>query len=163
MKIDTFFIFAGVFVILIILYFFIKRLFAGKDRSEIDLTTAIEDFNLPVDQNDIPDSDKIVGELELFIRDNKVSTTKIADRDIIVGRDPTQSTLIIPEPTVSKVHCRFYSRGNSVFIKDNNSTNGTLVNGSKIEEQELKSKDVIFLGKKGTVKLIYQPISEKSD
>lgn len=156
MKIDTFFIFLGVFVVLVILLFIYKWLGKRKDISYKDLTTEIEDLTHSAGEPVVPEKrELILGELELHIRDKEISATKISDREIIIGRDPTHSTLIISEPTVSKVHCRIYSKGNNVYIKDNDSTNGTFINNVRITEAEIKSKDMIFLGKKGTVKLVF--------
>ena len=163
MKIDTFFIFLGVFITLTIIYFVFRWFSRRKDNSEVNITTAIEDFNLPVEDKGRKGPKKILGELALFIREKEISTTKISDLEISIGRDPSHSTLIIPEPTVSKVHCLIYPKGNSLFIKDNDSTNGTFVNNTRIAETEIKSNDVIFLGKKGTVKLIFRKTPEKSE
>lgn len=160
MKIDTFFIFLGVFITLSILYFIFKWLSKKKNISEVDLTTAIEDINLPIEKSDMAGQEEIWGELDLLIRDKEISSTKISDEEIIIGRDPTHSTLIISEPTVSKVHCRIYFKGNNVYIKDNDSTNGTFINGKRITEAEIKSNEMIFLGKKGIIKLVFRKKDE---
>jgi pSer/pThr/pTyr-binding forkhead associated (FHA) protein len=162
MKIETFFIFLGVFITLTIIYFALKWLSKRKDISEVDLTTAIEDIELPIEETDLTVREEILGELDLVIRDKEISTIKISEQEISIGRDPTHSTLIISEPTISKVHCHIYTRDNKIFIKDNDSTNGTFVNNNKIVESELKSTDVIFLGKKGTVKLIFRKANQQS-
>lgn len=53
----------------------------------------------------------------------------------------------IPEPSVSSHHAEFHLRGSDVVIKDLNSTNGTFINGQKIEgEATLKPGQIIRLG-----------------
>ena len=48
---------------------------------------------------------------------------------------------------VSGKHCTLYEESGKVFIEDNGSTNGTIVNGIKIGGRtELQSGDLILLG-----------------
>lgn len=164
MKIDTLVIFLGIFIILVILSFIYKWMIKRKDISSNDLTTEIEDFNLSIEKpSPLQKEDVIVGELDLIIRGKEISTTKITDQEILIGRDPAQSNLIIPEPTVSKVHCKLYSKENKIYIKDNESTNGTFVNNKRITETEVKSNDIIFLGKKGIINLAFRAKVEKPE
>jgi len=53
----------------------------------------------------------------------------------------------IAEPSVSSHHCEVIQRGNDIFIKDLNSTNGTFINGEKIAEAALKPGQILRLGK----------------
>jgi pSer/pThr/pTyr-binding forkhead associated (FHA) protein len=63
-----------------------------------------------------------------------------------IGRQ-TDNDLAFPmEKTISGKHCQIYRQGNEYFIKDLGSTNGTLVNGQKVEETRLKEGDEIKLG-----------------
>lgn len=164
MKIDTLVIFLGIFIVLVILSFIYKWMIKRKDISSNDLTTEIEDFNLSIEKpSPLQKEDVIVGELDLIIRGKEISTTKITDQEILIGRDPAQSNLIIPEPTVSKVHCKLYSKENKIYIKDNESTNGTFVNNKRITETEIKSNDIIFLGKKGIINLAFRAKVEKPE
>ncbi|MGC8743966.1 MAG: FHA domain-containing protein [Verrucomicrobiia bacterium] len=52
----------------------------------------------------------------------------------------------IPEPSVSSHHCEIYLRGNEVFIKDLNSTNGTFIDGVQITEGVIKPGQILRLG-----------------
>jgi predicted component of type VI protein secretion system len=48
---------------------------------------------------------------------------------------------------ISKRHCALLVRGGKVFVRDFNSTNGTLVNEQRITtEQELKHEDLLTVG-----------------
>lgn len=65
--------------------------------------------------------------------------------EIIIGRSK-ECTIKIPAKSVSKRHCRIWQEGDRLFIADLNSTNGTLVNGMKLErDMPLKSGDRIKL------------------
>jgi len=157
MKTDTLVIFLGIFIALVILSFIYKWMIKKKDVSSNDLTTEIEDFDLSIEKpSPLQKEDMIVGELDLVIRGKEISTTKITDQEIAIGRDPGQSNLIISEPTVSKVHCKLYSKENKIYIKDNESTNGIFINNKRITETEVKSNDIIFLGKKGIINLTFR-------
>jgi predicted component of type VI protein secretion system len=63
-----------------------------------------------------------------------------------IGRDP-QCHLRPASPFVSKQHCALLIQGNQVLLRDFNSTNGTFVNGLKVEkEKELQNSDRIEIG-----------------
>ena len=65
---------------------------------------------------------------------------------LVVGRDPS-SDILISNKLVSKRHALFYWNGDECLIVDQNSANGTLVNGSKISaETTLKDGDRIEIG-----------------
>ena len=52
----------------------------------------------------------------------------------------------LAEPSVSSHHCEILLRGNDVFVKDLNSTNGTFINGQRAAESPLKPGQVLRLG-----------------
>jgi len=64
----------------------------------------------------------------------------------LVGRD-AQCHLRPASPLISKMHCAFSIREGKVYLKDFESTNGSVVNGQPIlDEVELKDKDRIKIG-----------------
>ena len=71
----------------------------------------------------------------------------------VIGRK--KGDLLLPDPQVSGVHARILFRDGAFVLQDLNSTNGVYVNEEKVGERELQDNDVVFLGKKGTVKIIY--------
>lgn len=97
----------------------------------------------------------IHGKIEVVIGSQQISSYLVTDNPLLIGRDPAQSLVIIQEAIVSKLHCQIFSRGGKVFVKDLNSTNGVYMNEEKVDERELQDSDVVFLGKKGTVRIIY--------
>ncbi|UCH95018.1 MAG: FHA domain-containing protein [Candidatus Aminicenantes bacterium] len=96
----------------------------------------------------------VVGEIDVYVNNEKMNIHTLAPVTKI-GRDPSQSDIIISELIVSKLHCTIYSQGERFFIKDNHSTNGVYINHQQITEQEIKNGDMILLGKKGAVKLVF--------
>lgn len=52
----------------------------------------------------------------------------------------------IPEASVSSHHCEILLRGDQVIIKDLDSTNGTYINGQKVDEGPLKPGQILRLG-----------------
>ncbi len=52
----------------------------------------------------------------------------------------------IPETSVSSHHAEILLRGNDVVVKDLNSTNGTFINGEKVNEAVLKPGQILRLG-----------------
>jgi hypothetical protein len=97
----------------------------------------------------------IYGKIEVIVGNQQINTYLITDNPLTIGRDPAQALAIIQEAIVSKLHCSIFFRAGQILIMDLNSTNGTFVNKEKVSERELNDNDIVFLGKKGTVKLIY--------
>ena len=56
------------------------------------------------------------------------------------------NTFHIADPSVSSHHCEVHLRGSEIFIRDLNSTNGTFIEGNKIEESVLKPGQILRLG-----------------
>src|SRR5882672_3449119 len=62
-----------------------------------------------------------------------------------VGR-VSDNAFEIPEASVSSHHCEIIQRGSEILIKDLGSTNGTFINGEKIEEAVLKPGQILRVG-----------------
>ena len=78
-----------------------------------------------------------------------------------LGRN-SQSDIAIPDPFLSSVHLQFIKEGkDSWAVLDNASTNGTVVNGDKIENEPcaLKTGDIISAGQ---LKFIFVEPTENS-
>lgn len=59
--------------------------------------------------------------------------TPVARREFTIGKQRRQVTYCIPNPTVSRKHCIIKLEGKEYTVTDLGSTNGTMVNGIKIE------------------------------
>ena len=64
----------------------------------------------------------------------------------IIGRDP-QCNLRPASAMISKRHCAIISKGEDVFVRDFDSTNGTFINEQQIKgEVQIKDGDVLKVG-----------------
>jgi len=71
---------------------------------------------------------------------------KINQDEIIIGRD-SGNDIQIDNIAVSREHARIIRGPNYYLIEDLNSTNGTFVNGKKINKKFLQEVDEISIGK----------------
>lgn len=74
---------------------------------------------------------------------------EIGDRAVIVGSDVKKADCVIELPGVSRMHARISKEDDSYYIKDLNSTNGTIVDGKNLvcfELCEIKLGSKIILG-----------------
>ena len=98
---------------------------------------------------------EIAGTLTVTIKGEEIGTFDITTAPMIVGRDP-KSDVVIKSETVSKNHLKIIPKGDQFFLVDLGSTNGTYVNGEKITETLVTPDDMVQLGKKGNIKLIFK-------
>jgi len=63
-----------------------------------------------------------------------------------VGRHP-DSDIFLDDITVSRHHCRFVVSSDTLTVEDSGSTNGTYVNGSRVDRAELQAGDEVIVGK----------------
>ena len=75
-----------------------------------------------------------------------VSPAFTIDKETVqIGR-LSDNDIMLPDPNVSRVHARISRRGDSYFITDLKSTNGTFLNEERIMDAQLADEDVIRLG-----------------
>jgi len=67
----------------------------------------------------------------------------------------------IPEQGISRRHCLIFYKNNRFFVRDLESTNGTFLNGAKIEEMVLKHGDKLQLGESTFLFLIEEKTGTK--
>ncbi len=63
-----------------------------------------------------------------------------------VGRHP-DSDIFLDDITVSRHHCRFLAEGRVLQVEDSGSTNGTYVNGARVDRGRLNPGDEVIVGK----------------
>jgi pSer/pThr/pTyr-binding forkhead associated (FHA) protein len=76
---------------------------------------------------------------------NAGSTFLLENEQTTTGRRP-ESDVFLDDVTVSRSHARIERRGDSFFVQDDGSLNGTYVNGERVEETKLASGDEIQIG-----------------
>ena len=63
-----------------------------------------------------------------------------------IGRS-TGADFVVEAPLVSRVHCRLTAGASELEVFDLDSTNGTFVNGERIERRTLKTGDRLGVGR----------------
>src|SRR6056297_3902195 len=86
----------------------------------------------------------------------KGTKIRFQDRDIDVkkvikiGRDPVNDIVIENDPLVSRKHAIIEKDGDTLYLEDKGSTNGTYVNRNPLQagkKLEVKNGDAIMIGK----------------
>ena len=77
---------------------------------------------------------------------NGTTEVTIKDGPIQIGRDP-RNEVVLNTSESSRHHAVIERRGDSFFIRDLNSTNGTWVRGQKVSEQALDDGDTVRVGR----------------
>src|SRR6266851_1774854 len=75
----------------------------------------------------------------------KDSTIPLPAGEITLGRDPTNA-VPLNDPSVSRKHCLFRREEGRFQVRDLESRNGTVVNGTAVKEQWLRHGDEIVVG-----------------
>jgi len=71
---------------------------------------------------------------------------------VSIGRDPSND-LVLPDAMVSRRHAVIEYRGSQYFLRDCNSSNGSLINGDRISERGLRDGDLVAIG---TARLLFR-------
>lgn len=69
----------------------------------------------------------------------------LGNEPITIGRLP-ESNIVLADPNVSRTHAEIRPRGSGFVVVDLGSTNGTRVNGVRIQERELVDGDELTFG-----------------
>ena len=68
------------------------------------------------------------------------------NRELSIGRTP-ENDILIPDTSVSREHASLIISGNSFAVRDNNSSNGTFINGRRVTGlAQLESNDILKVG-----------------
>jgi len=66
--------------------------------------------------------------------------------EVVIGRDSSQCDFAVPDGMVSRRHCLIFSRDGEIIVEDVGSTNGTYVNGKRVERCNIERGDVVRVG-----------------
>jgi pSer/pThr/pTyr-binding forkhead associated (FHA) protein len=67
------------------------------------------------------------------------------DAGLTIGRSP-EAGLRLNDPAASRIHCRVTVVDGKAWVEDAGSSAGTLVNGERVQKQELKPDDLVRVG-----------------
>ncbi len=128
---------------------------AAEETEEENVTIDTAD-EVPEAEEKFKEVEEAVGEAEtqreavvrLTLTGTNNADLKIAEfaQSAKVGRRGTND-IMISDNAVSGEHCEFIYDDGVVYLRDLNSTNGTLLNGEVIEKEEIKIGDLIIIGK----------------
>jgi serine protease Do len=99
---------------------------------------------------------EIAGTLTVLVKGEELGTFNITSAPTIIGRDPQTASVLIKNEIVSKNHLKVIPKADQFFLVDLGSTNGTYVNGEKISETLVTPDDMVQLGKRGDIKLVFK-------
>jgi len=84
--------------------------------------------------------------LVLFEGTEEKTRFNITESPVFIGRDKGMD-IFLDDNSVSREHAVLFFYNNRFYIRDLKSTNGTIVNGKRIDQIALNYKDMIQLGK----------------
>lgn len=73
-------------------------------------------------------------------------TYLLSNGNTTVGRHPA-SDIFLDDITVSRHHCRFVGENLRLAVEDSGSTNGTYVNGARVDHADLTPGDEVVVGR----------------
>ncbi len=80
-------------------------------------------------------------------RDGKKQVMPFSGDEIVVGRGGQGNTVRLQERDVSRHHARFSRSNGTVWVEDLGSSNGTLVNGERIQgKRRIREGDLVQIG-----------------
>lgn len=91
----------------------------------------------------------------------RVEETYSVDHEVTLGRG-ADAKITIPDPFLSAIHIQFLQEEDGGWaVLDNNSTNGTIINGEKIEKEPcaVKTGDLIRIGQLNFI--FVEPVNEE--
>lgn len=77
----------------------------------------------------------------------KGSQVRLRYGDAIIGRHPKECQIILNQSSISRTHCLLRVTREDVILKDLGSTNGTYLNGRRIEEEVIVDGDCFRVGR----------------
>lgn len=85
-------------------------------------------------------------ELQLFGEYAPYDVYKVEDDEIRIGRDSKKCQIVLNDTEVSSVHAILRKTPMSLSLEDQNSSNGTILNGQRINKSELTNGDEFIVG-----------------
>src|ERR1700679_2447102 len=72
-------------------------------------------------------------------------TTRAVGARLTIGKAPGND-LVLSDDTVSRLHCELTRTGQAIHVKDLGSTNGTRIDGTRIQDAQLGPGSVLRVG-----------------
>ena len=128
----------------------IANVYLNRYRNYFDLMEFDNDYNEYQDLMEEKTIFKGLSDAEIIILDGRLKgkSFPIIDEETTVGRSIHNSISLyqLEDLSISRYHFKIIKKINGYYIEDNNSLNGTYVNGSLIKRKKLKNNDIIYVG-----------------
>ena len=111
-----------------------------------DLVESTE--NLPAEQDEKTSFFKAFVNYQLLIFGEHAPYDRyiIENEEMYIGRDAKKCQIVLDDPEVSSVHAVIRKTNIDVLLEDKNSSNGTLLNGERINKAHLSPGDEFIIG-----------------
>lgn len=100
---------------------------------------------------------KIKGDLAPYDR------YQIDDEEVIIGRDEKKCQIVLNDPEISGTHAKITKTLINCYLEDLNSSNGTFINGERINKKELENGDEFSIGETRFVLEVSSSLIEDED
>lgn len=70
----------------------------------------------------------------------------VKDAQVFIGRDKEKCQIVLDDPEVSGIHSVIKKTNFNIMLEDLDSSNGTILNGSRINQSELSNNDEFVIG-----------------
>jgi DNA-binding NtrC family response regulator len=94
----------------------------------------------------------------VVVRGSQRGREYVISSDVIRVGKSDDNDLVLPEETVSRMHCEIIRDQKGHLVRDLHSTNGTFLDGAEIREAYIRSGSVVTVGE---VQLKFQPFEER--
>jgi two-component system, cell cycle response regulator len=95
-----------------------------------------------------PPVEQVTPYLMMYTERNMGRRLDLTEAKITIGRSP-EADIVIEDKRVSKIHCTVQYAKGSIIVEDNQSTNGTFLNGQRIDKASVNTSALLQVG--GTV------------
>ena len=103
------------------------------------LVEVVDCWMLKADQQSLPASHFSISAIAEF----STKEYKLTENKMVVGRDPQTCQVVLPGAHVSRRHAELLLLEEGLYVRDLSSSNGTYVNGERVEEAFVASGDSI--------------------
>ena len=91
--------------------------------------------------------------LQLILQDLVLKEYSLTDgANLMVGR-VLGNDIVLEDMTVSRLHATIEVKGRKLVVSDQESKNGTVVNGTRVRSTELYDGDIVRIGKNYSIKV----------
>lgn len=99
-------------------------------------------------EEESPQVEEAMPYLVMYTERNMGKRLDLSESKVTVGRSP-EADITVDDKRVSKVHCTLQYQKGCIMVEDNNSTNGTFLNGQRIDKASVTTGALLQVG--GTV------------